>query len=595
MNLNGLWDYQITDKNEANIPSSHAGKILVPFGIESAMSGVMKPLLPHQRLWYRREVQIPSDWDGQRVLLHFGAVDWEATLYIDGQHVGSHRGGYDAFSFDITRHVKAGGRHQLVVSVWDPTDTWWQPHGKQTLHPGGCSYTATSGIWQTVWLEPVPPSHIERLKMTPDVDRGVLTVEIIGRIDCEPKSVEVVAKADGAIVSRVSGPLGEGMGSPAIQQNLVKFFKARSAWVSTQVELPVPHPRLWSPTDPYLYDLTVYLKDRHGNVIDTVDSYFGMRSLKIGHDSLGNTRAFLNGKPVLMPGSLDQGFWPDGVYTAPTDEALHFDIQTERRLGFNTVRKHVKVEMQRWYYWADKLGLMVFQDMPTGWCGSPWTDRPVSPEAADQWLTEVRNHVEQLYNHPSVICWIQFNEAFGGFDYLRNAQWIKELDPSRFVDESSGFPWHGGGDVRDNHGGVTPKFPHQFGITSEDGGWGLRAVGHTWPHAWTYRSYDAATGKSMDFMAAQNRDKSLLIPPVDDASVAWMTREVAGLFHNFLFNTNQSAQSGDFYCQIVDVETECDGLLSYDRAVWKVHPEEIRAAIERAFRHSQRQCRELTM
>ncbi len=594
LNLNGLWNYQITRKDQANIPSGHAGKILVPFGIESALSGVMQPLLPDQRLWYQREVAIPDSWDGQRVLLHFGAVDWEATIYVDGQHVGSHRGGYDSFSFDITKHVKAGGRHSLVVSVWDPTDTFWQPHGKQTLHPGGCSYTATSGIWQTVWLEPVPTSHIEKLKMVPDLEKGVLRLEVIGRIDCEPMTVEALAMEDATPVSHATGTIGQEF-TPVIRDNLVKFFKARSSWVSTELEIAIANPRLWSPDSPYLYNLKVQLKDRDGKVLDTVTSYFGMRSLKVGHDALGNTRAMLNGKPMLLPGSLDQGFWPDGVYTAPTDEALKFDIATERQLGFNAVRKHVKVEMQRWYYWADKLGLMVFQDMPTGNDGDPWTDRPTSPEAAAQWETEVRNHIEQLGNHPSIICWIMFNEAFGGFDYIRNARWAKQLDPSRFVDESSGFPWHGVGDVRDNHGGVPAKFDHQFGITSEDGGWGLGAPGHVWPGAWTYHSYKPKTGHSMDFLAAQNKDKALPMPAVTDASKAWMTREVAGLFRRFIENTNQSAQSGDFYCQIVDVETECDGLLSYDRAVWKVNPEEIRSTIQSALKLAQKRCPELVI
>ena len=594
LNLNGLWNYQITDKDQTHIPGIHAGKIMVPFGIESAMSGVMKPLLPHQRLWYQRDVIIPDSWHGQSVLLHFGAVDWEATVYIDGQHLGSHRGGYDAFSFDITKHVKAGGQHSIVVSVWDPTDTYWQPHGKQTLHPGGCSYTATSGIWQTAWLEPVPPSHIEKLKMVPDLEKGVLRLEVIGRIDCKPMTVEALAMDGTTPVSHSTGPIGQEF-TPVIRGNLVTFFKARSSWVSTELELPIANPKLWSPDSPFLYDLKVVLRDGSGNVLDTVTSYFGMRSLTVGHDALGNTRAMLNGKPMLMPGSLDQGFWPDGVYTAPTDEALRFDIATERQLGFNTVRKHVKVESQRWYYWADKLGLMVFQDMPTGNDGNPQTDRPTSPEAADQWKTEVRRHIEQLGNHPSVVCWIMFNEAFGGFDYIRNARWAKRLDPSRFVDESSGFPWHGVGDVRDNHGGVPPKFAHQFGITSEDGGWGLRAPGHTWPDSWTYRSYNPLTGRTMDFLAARKNNKSLPIPDVTGASKAWMTREVAGLFHNFITNTNHSAQSGDFYCQIVDVETECDGLLSYDRAVWKVEPQEIRATIEKALKLARRHCPELTI
>jgi beta-galactosidase/beta-glucuronidase len=594
MNLNGLWHYQITHKNQTDIPRIHAGQILVPFGIESPLSGVMQPLLPDQRLWYQRDIDIPAHWHGQSVLLHFGAVDWEATLYIDGQHVGSHRGGYDAFSFDITKHVRAGARHRITVAVWDPTDTWWQPHGKQTLHPGGCSYTATSGIWQTVWLEPVPASHIERLKLVPDLTHNTLKLEITARIDCKPMRVEAIARDAGQEVSRARGPIGEQL-TPVIRLNLVSFFKSRSCQMMTHLTLPIENPVLWSPNNPHLYDLEVRLLDEDGNLLDHVESYFGMRSLHVGHDSQGNTRAFLNGKPMLLPGSLDQGFWPDGVYTAPTDEALRTDIENERRLGFNAVRKHVKIEPQRWYYWADKLGLMVFQDMPTGDDGNPQTDRPSSPEAAEQWRTEVRNHIEQLYNHPSVVCWIMFNEAFGGFDYVRNAAWAKELDPTRFVDESSGFPWHGVGDVRDCHGGVPPKFPHQFGITSEDGGWGLSVPGHVWPHAWTYRSYNARTGRTMDFLAAQNKNHNLSIPALTPASGAWMTREVAGLFHNFVYNTNQSAQSGDYYCQIVDVETECDGLLTYDRAVWKVDPEVIHTTIQKALTHARQLCPDLTV
>ena len=595
LNLNGLWNYQITDKDQTHIPGIHAGKIMVPFGIESAMSGVMKPLLPHQRLWYQRDVIIPDSWHGQSVLLHFGAVDWEATVYIDGQHLGSHRGGYDAFSFDITKHVKAGGQHSIVVSVWDPTDTYWQPHGKQTLHPGGCSYTATSGIWQTAWLEPVPPSHIEKLKMVPDLEKGVLKITIEARTLPHPMKVQALASAGGSAVAEVSGPLGTCM-KPQILQNLVTFYKAHSTWVSTELDLPIPNARPWSPDDPFLYDLTLHIRDDNGTVLDTVTSYFGMRSLAIGHDSLGNTRMMLNGRPVYMPGALDQGFWPDGVYLAPTDDALKFDIQWARSLGMNSVRKHVKIESQRWYYWADKLGLIVFQDMPTGWCGNPTTDRPVSPEAADQWRTEVRRHIEDLISHPCIACWTMFNESFGGFDYLRNVAWAHQLDPSRLANESSGFPWHGGGDVRDSHSGIPGKDPGCIGIWSEDGTPSIGVPGHEWPHAWTYHSYNPATGKTMDFLAYYNRHpKTAKLPGLTPASRIWLTKKVSDMFSFHLRDAWHTALSGDFYCQIVDVETECDGLMSFDRAVAKVDAPAVQAAIQNALAQARQHVPELTI
>lgn len=579
LNLNGLWKYQITDRQETNIPDRHAGEILVPFGIESPLSGVMKPLLPHQRLWYQRDMVIPADWGGQHVLLHFGAVDWEATIYIDGQKLGTHRGGYDGFSFDITRQVKTGQRHQIVVSVWDPTDTEWQLHGKQTLHPGGCSYTATSGIWQTVWLEPVPESYIEQLDVLPDLDKGILKLTVNARIVPKPMKAQAIAMDSGSTVADVSGGIGNEI-TPMIRQNLVNFFKATSTWVSTELTIPIPNPKTWSPDSPFLYDLTIHLKDDDGNLLDTVTSYFGMRSVKPGLDQQGNTRMMLNGLPILMPGALDQGFWPDGVYLAPTDEALKFDIEWAKKLGLNTVRKHVKIESDRWYYWADKLGLMVFQDMPTGNCGNPKTDLPTSPEAADQWRTEVAHIIENNINHPSIVCWTMFNEAFGGFDYLRNVAWARKLDPSRLTNESSGFPWHGGGDVRDSHSGVPPKEANCVGLISEDGTPSIGVSGHEWPHAWTYHSYDPKTGREMDFLAYYNQHReTAVLPTITPEASAWLTQKVSEMFAKHLRNSPKTGLSGDFYCQIVDVETECDGLMSYDRVVAKVNALKIAEAI----------------
>lgn len=580
LNLNGLWDYAVTVK-DAPRPQNYDGEILVPFPLEAPLSGVMKPLMPGQRLWYRRDFTVPADWTGQRVLLHFGAVDWQATVFIDGRELGTHRGGYDGFSFDITEHLKTGGTHQLAVSVWDPTDTAWQLHGKQSLHPGGCSYSPCSGIWQTVWLEPVAESYIEDLEAVPDWESGSLSLTVNARTAPGPLKVEAVAMEGDKPVADVAGGIGDEI-TPQIQLNLVNFFKAKQIWVSTRLKLPIPHARTWSPDSPFLYGLAVRLKDGDGRTLDCVTSYFGMRSVLLGRDSEGAPRMLLNGQPVLMPGALDQGYWPDGIYAAPTDEALRFDIEFAKRLGLNSVRKHVKVEPQRWYYWADRLGLMVFQDMPTGNCGDPFTDRPRSPEAADQWRAEVEHIIGEKINHPSIICWNLFNEAFGGFDYARNAAWAKRLDPSRLMNESSGFPWHGGGDVLDGHGGIDFKETRAVSVISEAGTPSLGCTGHQWPHAWSYGSYDPKTGKTMDFLAFYNKNReTAVLPGLTPEAGVWLTQQVSTFFGNFLRDTSRTWVSGLFYCQLVDVETECNGLISFDRVVSKVDAERIADTIRK--------------
>jgi len=578
LNLNGLWEYAVTARDAAR-PQKYDGGILVPFPLEAPLSGVKKPIKPDQRLWYRRDFTVPADWAGERVLLHFGAVDWEATVFIDGKELGTHRGGYDGFSFDVTDHIKAGIKHQLIVSAWDPTDTAWQLHGKQSLHPGGCSYSACSGIWQTVWLEPVPESHIEVLEAIPDLEKGFLSLTINARTVPGPLRVEAVALDGDKPVASVEGGIGDEI-TPQVQLNLVKFFKAKQVWVSTQLKIPIPNARTWSPDAPFLYNLTVQLKDGEGRTIDRISSYFGMRSVRLGRDTQGAPRMLLNGKPVLMPGALDQGHWPDGIYTAPTDEALRFDIEFAKKLGLNAVRKHVKVEPQRWYYWADRLGLMVLQDMPTGNCGNPSTDLPRSPEAADQWRAEVGHIIGEKINHPSIVCWDLFNEAFGGFDYVRNAAWAKRLDPSRLINESSGFPWHGVGDVLDGHGGIDFKETRAISIISEAGTPSVGCTGHQWPHAWSYGSYDPKTGKTMDFLAFYNKNReAAVLPELTPEAGAWLTKEVCKFFGDFLRSTPQTWRSGIFYCQLVDVETECNGLISFDRIVAKVDAVKVAEAI----------------
>jgi hypothetical protein len=571
-NLNGLWDYAVSGKLEEKAPAAYTGKILVPYPIESALSGVMKPFLPKDRLWYHRTITIPEAWRGQRVLLHFGAVDWETIVYLNGRELGGHRGGYDAFTFDLTKALKSSEGQELVVSVLDPSDTSWHLHGKQTLHPGGCSYTACSGIWQTVWMEPVPlTTSIETLYAVPDLDKGVLKLTVTGRVGNERLVLEAKAFDGDKEISSASGQAGFEL-SPTLRENKVHFYKNTGSWFTTDIVVPMKNARLWSPEDPFLYNLVLVLKDEQGKALDTIKSYFGMRSLGKQLDSKGFTRFLVNGKPTLMAGALDQGFWPDGVYTAATDEALKCDVEIAKKAGLNIIRKHVKVEPDRFYYWCDKLGLMVLQDMPTGSEGDAKTDLPASPEASAQCELEKRALIQQRWNHPAIVAWCPFNEGWGQHDTLRYAAWIKQLDPSRLVDEASGFPWHGGGDIQDNHGGVSAPNPHQIGLVSENGGYGVATPGHDWPcQIWTYRSYDAETDGVMDAMGKGIKGDKL--PKLDEKSKAWFTREVARLYADLWAQKDTHGMTGQFFCQLYDTESECDGLVSYDRAVWKVDTE----------------------
>ncbi len=372
-NLNGIWQLAFAKKEDA-VPAGKdlSERILVPFPVESALSGVMKHA---DRLWYRRLFTIPKDWGSQRVLLHFGAVDWEAKVWVNGKDIGDHRGGYDAFTFDITEALKKDGAQELIVGVWDPTDASTQPHGKQVNKPGGIMYTPTTGIWQTVWLEPAPKAHIERLHIVPDVDRKQVRVTVQATGD-RRRSRKGSGVGDGkAIAASVRGAVGE------------------------DLLLTIAEPKLWSPESPFLYDLRIELA-QGGNEepIDLVESYFGMRKISVGKDDKGVTRLLLNNKFVMQVGPLDQGFWPDGLYTAPTDEALKYDIEITKKLGFNMTRKHVKVEPARWYYWCDKLGLLVWQDMPSGdrSIGGNDPDIQRTPESAKQYESELKHMMDGL-------------------------------------------------------------------------------------------------------------------------------------------------------------------------------------------------------
>src|SRR6185369_10380387 len=338
LNLNGVWDFALTTRDAAQ-PATFTHQILVPFPPESALSGIMTNVTEKDRLWYHRSFTVPAAWQGQRVLLHFGAVDFETIVFINGKEVERHRGGYDPFSIDITDAMQ-NAKNELVVSVWDPTDASPNSRGKQVRRPDkGIFYTATSGIWQTVWLEPVPVFSIRGLKITPDIDQQRLQMNVDLSGQAAGATIELVATAGGITIGTASTPAGD------------------------EITLPVKDPKLWTPEQPFLYELAVTLK-KGAVTVDQVASYVGMRKIALGKDEHGVTRIFLNNKPYFMVGPLDQGFWPDGLYTAPTDQALRYDIEITKQLGFNMARKHVKVEPDRWYYWCDKLGLLVWQDMP---------------------------------------------------------------------------------------------------------------------------------------------------------------------------------------------------------------------------------------
>ena len=526
VNLNGLWDYVIQPMDESR-PEKFAGKILVPFPVESALSGVKQPLTNEQRLWYRRTFTSPKLADGRRLLLHFGAVDWEAKVFINGRAVGEHRGGYDAFTFDVTDALKLGAENELVVAVFDATGAG-QALGKQNFNkiakPGGIAYTPCSGIWQTVWLETVAAASIQDLKLIPDVDAGCLRITVNAGGASPAPNVEIIAFDGRKEVARISGKPG------------------------VELKLPIPNARLWTPENPFLY----HLKVRMGG--DEVASYFGMRKIALGKNEKGFTAMLLNGKPVFQAGPLDQGFWPDGIYTAPTDEALRFDIAEMKRLGFNMVRKHVKVEPARWYYWCDKLGLLVWQDMPSGGGGhggnSEHEGEPT--EFAPQFETELRALVEQHQNHPSIILWVVFNEGWGQYDTARLTAWVKALDPSRLVNGASGWVDRKTGDVSDQHSYPGPACPEpeaaRVAVLGEFGGLGLPTPNHTWVESsWGYRG---VTG-----------ERSL-------------TRKYGELWRE-VWRLKDQGLCAAVYTQLTDVETECNGLFTYDRKRLKVDAKQL--------------------
>ncbi|MGH7689610.1 MAG: sugar-binding domain-containing protein, partial [Gemmatimonadaceae bacterium] len=507
--LNGKWDYAITDSGAAT-PTRWDGQILVPFAVQSQLSGVERAVADSQRLWYHRVFTLPVIPRSGRLLLHFGAVDWDATVWVNGTKVGEHRGGYDPFSFDITDAVHGHGPQQLTVSVWDPTDRGEQPRGKQVLHPHSIWYSAVTGIWQTVWLEPVPDARITNVLATPDIDAGTVTVQ--PDVDGAPPGATVRVRVLAGRTQIASG----------------------SAPVGQPVVLRIPKARLWSPSDPYLYQLRLTLSTGDG-----VGSYFGMRKIAVGTDAAGFRRLFLNNKPLFEYGPLDQGWWPDGLYTPPTEAAMRHDIVTTKQLGFNMIRKHVKVEPARWYHLADSIGVLIWQDMPSG--------ENKTPAAQAEFETELHRMVAALRDHPSIVMWVPFNEGWGQFDTPRIVAWLKQYDPTRLVDNATGWTDKGVGDVVDIHaypGPAMPKVePYRAAVLGEFGGLGLPLEGHTWlpKNNWGYRTF--ADTIALRAAYAQLLEQLRLL-------------EAQGL-------------AAAVYTQTTDVEVEVNGLMTYDRAIVK--------------------------
>jgi len=526
LNLNGLWQYTTSAPDAAPPAGYPAHRILVPFAYESSLSGVGGASIPDKRLWYRRSFTVPAAWQGQHVLLHFGAVNWDSSVFVNGHAVGAHRGGYTGFSFDITDQLQPG-ENELEVSAWNPLRTN-QPDaqvlGKQRMHPGGIFYTAATGIWQTVWLEPVPAVHITALRMTPDIDRKILRLTVSASADAQYR----VTAFDGThAVAIGTGTAGR------------------------ELELPIPHPHLWSPDDPHLYTLQVVLLGSD----DSIQSYFAMRKISLGRDAQGHMRMLLNNHFVFEMGTLDQGYWPAGVYTAPTDAALRYDIAITKQLGFNLIRKHAKVEPPRWYYWADKLGMLVWQDMPQMFLAKGQT---LTPAAAAEFEKEWRAEIAELDNHPSIIVWTIFNEGWGQHDTAALVALTKQLDPSRLVNDASGWTDMGVGDLQDTHAypgpGDKPPSPDRATVDGEFGGVTLAVPKHMWTTE-KLKGY----GKVLQDPAIATRHYEALL-----AKVAQL-RDADNL-------------SAAVYTQITDVEQEINGLLTYDRAVMKLNAAAVRAA-----------------
>ncbi|UAY57429.1 beta-galactosidase [Arachidicoccus terrestris] len=547
-NLNGLWQYAITAATEQRLPTNFDGQILVPYPVESALSGVAKTVGKDQALWYATTIEQKKPSGKDKLLLHFGAVDWRADIYVNGQKVGRHEGGYDPFSFDITPYLQKGKKQQIAIRVWDPTDEGPQPRGKQVSKPNGIWYTPVTGIWQTVWTEQVPETYIASTKQTPDLDASSLKV-----------AANIVDPAVGDQVKFVALDKGQVIGETTIDAASQKGGS-----------ISISNPRTWSPSDPHLYQLQITLI-RKGKPLDAASSYFAMRKSSLVKDDKGITRMGLNNKPIFQYGPLDQGWWPDGLYTAPTDEALLFDIAETKKMGFNMIRKHIKIEPARWYYYCDSLGMLVWQDMPSGDLGgNAWDNQPGkisgnnrekerSAESEAYYRKEWKAMIDATYNFPSIVVWTPFNEAWGQFKTVEITKWTKQYDPSRIVNSASGGNFFEVGDLFDLHNYPDPAMPDPavFGksgmalVLGEFGGLGLPVPGHTWQQKdnWGYQTF-------------KNKDELI---------------KRYGQLIKHLEKLIPLGLSAAVYTQTTDVEVETNGIMTYDRKVIKMPAEKLHA------------------
>jgi beta-galactosidase/beta-glucuronidase len=552
LSLNGLWDYAIRPKETPEV-AAYDGKILVPFAVESALSGVAKTVAKENVLLYRHTVILPKEFKNKHVLLHFGAVDWQTDVMVNGTKVGSHTGGYDPFTFDITSALKKSGQQEITVRVWDPTDEGPQPRGKQVKTPKSIWYTPVTGIWQTVWLEAVPETFLKSTLIIPDLDKQSVNVRAI---------VTSLKSGDRLKVSVWNGT------------EKVSEQEADSM----NINLPVGNARLWSPQDPFLYNVRISLL-RGGKTIDEVRSYFGMRKITMLPDANGIQRMLLNDKFLFQYGPLDQGWWPDGLYTAPTDEALKFDIEKTKEMGFNMIRKHVKVEPARWYYHCDRLGMLVWQDMPSGDMGNRWDSRPGilgvatgkqrTPESENIFRTEWKAVMDATMHFPSIVVWVPFNEAWGQFKTKEIVSWTMAYDPTRLVNPASGGNFHpeAGGHILDLHNYPEPAMPspelfgkEQVIVLGEFGGLGLPIEGHTWQdkNNWGYQSFT---------------NKSELLSKYEEFIDRLPALITKGL-------------SAAIYTQTTDVEIETNGLMTYDRKVVKMPEDYLKRMHEKLYNTS---------
>ncbi len=535
-NLNGLWDYSILKAGSVE-PTSFAGQILVPFPIESSLSGVMKPVGSENEVWYKRTFEVPAKWKGKNIILHFGAVDWKTDVWLNDIKIGSHTGGYTPFSFDLTPFLNKTGAQKLVVRVWDGTDKGFQPRGKQTSEPRGIWYTPVTGIWQTVWIEPVNAKHIGNLCTVPDIDKGKVFISL---------AASVVSYGDIVDVKVFDG---------------TREIASVKANATEKIEISIPDAKLWSPDSPFLYTMKVSLAS-NGIVTDQVNSYFAMRKVSTKRDKNGIVRLELNNKPCFQFGPLDQGWWPDGLYTAPTDEALKYDLQKTKDFGFNMIRKHVKVEPARWYTYCDQLGILVWQDMPSGDRSPQWQNHNYfngnefirSAESEANYRKEWKEIIDYLYSNPCVVTWVPFNESWGQFKTPEIVEWTKTYDPSRLVNPASGGNHYPVGDILDLHNYPGPDMylfdGQRATVLGEYGGIGLAMEGHLWN-----------TDKNWGYVQFKNSKE------VTDEYVKYAES---------LLKFIKSGFSAAVYTQTTDVEGEINGLMTYDRKVIKIDEARVR-------------------